>query len=83
MQQLPRVLLRFRLQRSRFYARPLPLARVPDIARCEPVEAFTPGYLRMRLAVDIHVEVVAKWEPEAICNNVTIAGYKAGEHCLT
>ena len=43
---------------------PLALARVPNIAGREPIEAFTPSYLRVRLAVDIHIEVVAEWESE-------------------
>ena len=42
----------------------LALARVPNIAGREPIEAFTPSYLRVRLAVDIHIEVVAEWESE-------------------
>src|SRR5439155_20954598 len=61
---------------------PLPLVRVPDIAGSEPVVALAPCCLRIRLVVDIHVEVVAKRESEAICEDVAIVSYKAGEHRL-
>jgi len=62
---------------------PLALSRVPNIAGCEPVVALTPRCLRMRPVVDIHIEVVAKRKAEAIREDVDIAGYKTGEHCLT
>src|SRR5712692_8556033 len=69
-------------QRSRFYARPLSLARVPDIARCEPVVALTPRCLCMRLVIDIHVEIVAERESETIVGDVAVARYKSGKYTL-
>src|SRR6266404_505572 len=59
------------------------LPRVPDVARCEPVITFTPGCLRMRLIVDIHVKVVAKRKAEAIAENVVVTGHVGREDGFT
>lgn len=61
---------------------PLALARVPNIAGREPIEAFTPSYLRVRLAVDIHVKVVSEREAKTISEDVTDPIDKSREHCL-
>ena len=63
---------------------PLALARVPNIAGREPIEAFTPSYLRMRLAVDIHIEVIAKRKAETLGGeeDVTVATHEGREHRL-
>src|SRR5712691_8772838 len=59
------------------------LSRVPDVAGCQPVITFTPGCLRMRLIVDIHIEVVAKRKAEAIGENVVVTAHVGREDGFT
>ncbi len=63
---------------------PLALARVPNIAGREPIEAFTLSYLRVRLAVDIHIEVIAKRKAETLGGeeDITVAAHEGREHRL-
>ena len=58
------------------------LTCVPDFAGREPVVTLAPGGLRVRLVVDVHIEVVAEGEAEAIGQDVAIARDVGREHGL-
>src|SRR5436190_17970688 len=56
------------------------LPRIPHIPRREPIVSFAPSYLRMRLVVDVHIEIVAERETETIGENVVVSGNKTRQN---